>query len=141
LKNWNWIGWLKAVFILVSCAATLFSLIEGERTTLFHEQVSCYWFVIFGVISVLFNVFTDRIFRKNIIEKPKWNDNPFNLKYPMRAFQLLGVCSAVTGGLGFLLYALRFSEFSTPYNALLGIGIGVLIGVSLLIRFRKRNDE
>ncbi len=139
--KWNWIGWTKTIFVLISCLPVFFSnspikVVEENQTI--HSLVN---YILVGFILIIVNFLIDKIFRKSIIEKPSWNDNPLILKYPLRLYQLFGVTLTSAGGLGYLKHQLNFSEFINPHETILGLGIGIIAAMYFLSRFRKKVEE
>lgn len=72
-----------------------------------------------------------------IIERPHWNDNPLNLKRPMRLYQFMAMFF-LTGGVGIMTGSLiEFQYISLFGLATSSFGIGISLGIAIMLRMTE----
>ncbi|MBR9777951.1 hypothetical protein [Cyclobacterium marinum] len=137
MKDWDKTGKVKAIILGVFLLPNLISPI-GAQPKMGFTMIAIP--LIFGVMAIpLITKFNAVIFGQ-VIEKPKWNDNPLHLKKPLSFFQF-GAYFFLSTGLGMIIGSLiNYQQLNLFGLATISLGLGVLLGIQLLLRIAQKQE-
>jgi len=134
MKNWNIIGKVKAILlILLFLPNLIFPIPTIQEIEIGMALIP----LIFASFAIPFITNLNKTFFNAVLEKPNWNDNPLNIKSPLSFFQFtayfflsLGISLIIGSGI-------RYGIFQEIGVITISFGIGILIGIHLTLRWKK----
>ena len=135
MKNWNRTGKVKAIILGMLCFPNIIIPIGAHPKMNFELIIIP---LIFGAIAIPFIAKINAAIFGHIIEKPSWNDNPLNLKRPLRFFHF-GAFFFLIGGLGMIIRTLiGFQKINLFGLSIISFGVGILLGIIILVRMTEK---
>jgi hypothetical protein len=144
MKNWNKIGKIKSLVILILCVLglTLFDYNEEQESQMdFHFGITILTFLFivlfFPIITKFWSLFGFKF------EKPNWNESPisFNFSKSFNFFQFFAFWLISSG----LVHTLAIGIFNHRLDGesvhLLFAGISLLIGIKLSLKWLNKSKN
>lgn len=132
MRRLNTVGKIK-IFLLVLCSIPnlVYPATSAPETSLLMFLIP----FIFGALGIPFLSNANSFLFQQHIETPHWNDNPLQLKWPMRLFQFAAAFFMVTGSSMVIGSALHHQVFNAFGLVALMFGLGIYLGIHLAVRW------
>jgi hypothetical protein len=144
MKNWNKIGKIKGLVILILCVISLslqnFNL-ENESKNDIYIGIIILTFLFFVLFLPLITKFCSLFGFK--FEKPKWNENPITFKFSksLNFFQFIAFWFISSGFVNVLIVGFLNQRFDGENANLFVAGISLLIGIKLSLKWLNKNEN
>ncbi|TRX48384.1 hypothetical protein FNH22_29140 [Fulvivirga sp. M361] len=137
MKNWNKIGYGKAIFLAIFAVINFLDPIYYTLTDVLLKFLSTVGAVIgWAIFGTIITVLIVKVFG-GTLTKPNWNDNPFKLREPMVLMQFISIGVIIFGCSNSLSVFLNHGDISLyGLQNILG-GIGIMISMKLSERILK----
>ncbi|WP_418510818.1 hypothetical protein [Corallibacter sp.] len=144
MKNWNKIGKIKGLVILILCVISLSLLnfnAETESKNDFYIGIIILTFLFFVLFLPLITKFWSLFGFK--FEKPNWNENPITFKYTksLNFFQFIAFWFISSGFVNVFIVGVFNQTFDGESANLFVAGISILIGIKLSLKWLNKNKE
>ncbi len=144
MKNWNKIGKIKSLAILILCVLSLM-LVDFSRKTEFRNDffigIIILTFLFFVSFLPLITKFWSLLGFK--FEKPNWNENPITFKFSksLNFFQFMTFWFISSGFINTLFVGIFNQQFDGESSNLFFAGISLLIGIKLSLKWLNKNRK
>lgn len=138
MKNWNRTGKVKAIILGLLFLPNIIKPIGAQPEMNFVMIIMP---LIFGAVAIPFITKINAAIFGQVIENPSWNDNPLNLKRPLRFFHF-GAFFFLTVGVSMIIGTLiGFQKINLFGLSTISFGLGILIGIKILIRMTEKKEK
>tara|TARA_R110001599_G_scaffold351688_1_gene584272 strand:+ start:946 stop:1410 length:465 start_codon:yes stop_codon:yes gene_type:complete len=144
MKNWNKIGKIKSIVILILCLLSLM-LVDLSGKTEFENDyfigIIILTFLFFMLFLPLITKFWSLFGFK--FEKPNWNENPITLKFSkgLNFFQFIAFWLICSGFINVLFVGIFNQQFDGESAQLFFAGISLLIGIKLSLKWLNKSGN
>ncbi|WP_242133002.1 hypothetical protein [Aestuariivivens marinum] len=146
MKNWNKIGKIKSLVILILCVLSLILVDfngKAESKNDFYIGIIILTFLFIVLFLPLITKFWSLLGFK--FEKPNWNENPITFKFSksLNFFQFMAFWFISSGFINVLLIGIFSQKFDGESAHLFFAGISLLIGIKLSLKWlnKSRNGK
>ena len=144
MKNWNKIGKIKSLVILILCVLSLM-LVDFSGKTEFKND----FFIGIVILTSLFIVIFLPLITKFWslfgfkFEKPNWNENPVTFKFSksLNFFQFIAFWFISSGLVNVLVVGVFNQSFDGESANLFVAGISLLIGIKLSLKWLNKSGN
>ena len=144
MKNWNKIGKIKSLVILILCVLSL-TLVDFSGKTEFKND----FFIGIVILTSLFIVIFLPLITKFWslfgfkFEKPNWNENPVTFKFSksLNFFQFIAFWFISSGLVNVLVVGVFNQSFDGESANLFVAGISLLIGIKLSLKWLNKSGN
>jgi hypothetical protein len=134
MKNWNRTAKIKAAFLALVALPNLIYPMPGLGE--FDIMMIIMPFIVCCIFLPMFAK-ASKVFFKGELNVPTMNDNPFQLKRPLSFLHLASLFFAVVGLSMFLGTILKFGGINYYGLMSASYGLGMLLSIWLVLRFKK----
>ena len=134
IKNWNKIGKIKAIILILLFIPNIVIPMNAGPSQGFMIITPLIFGSLFLPLLIKLNA---SIFGQEII-KPSWNESPITFKKPLNMFHFFAVFFIVIGVSMFIGTLIKFQEINETALSSLLFGVGILIGIFLTLRMKKK---
>ena len=144
MKNWNKIGKIKSLVILILCILSL-TLVDFSGKTEFKNDfyigIIILIFLFFVSFLPLITKFLSLLGFK--FEKPNWNENPITFKFSksLNFFHFMAFWFISSGFINTLFVGIFNQQFDGESANLFFAGISLLIGIKLSLKWLNKSGN
>ena len=144
MKNWNKIGIIKSLVIVILCVLSLTLLNfngETESKNDFHIVTIILTFLFFALFLPLISKFWSLLGFE--FEKPHWNENPITFKFSksFNLFQFIAFWWISSGLVNVLVVGVFNQTFDGERANLFVGGISILIGIKISLIWLNKSEN
>jgi hypothetical protein len=144
MKNWNKIGKIKSLVILVLCVLSL-TLVDFSGKTEFKNDfiigivIMTFLFIV-SFLPLITKFWSSFGFK---FEKPNWNENPITFKFSksLNFFQFMAFWFISSGFINTLFVGIFNQQFDGENANLFFAGISLLIGIKLSLKWLNKSGK
>ena len=144
MKNWNKIGIIKGLVILILCVISL-SLQNFNGETELQNDIYIGIIILTFLFSVLFLPLITKFWSLFgfKFEKPNWNENPITFKFSksLNFFQFIAFWFISSGFVNVLIIGILNQRFDGESANLFVAGISLLMGIKLSLKWLNKNGN
>ena len=144
MKNWNTIGKIKSLVILMLCIISLTladfnNKMDSQND--FHIGIIILTFLFIVLFLPLITKFWSLLGFK--FEKPNWNENPITFKFSksLNFFQFMAFWFISSGFINALLVGIFNQQFDRESTNLFFSGIGLLVGIKVSLKWLSKSGN
>jgi hypothetical protein len=132
MKNWNKIGKIKAIILLIIALLNLATPFQSPEILGFGMVI---------IPCVMASLSIPLLLKMKItlqdweIVKPSWNDNPLSLKKPISSFQFAAFFFLAIGISLIISTGIKFHTLNIIGLSIISFGIGLFLGIFLTLKW------